>query len=69
MRFVLFKIGFLPITVMDVLDIAVMSYIIYRVYNFLRGTRAAQMFVGLVIILFFSVIAPFFQLRGMSWIF
>ncbi len=69
MRFVLFKIGFIPVTVMDMVDIAVMSYIIYRVANFLRGSRAAQMFVGLVIIMIFSVIAPFFQLKGMSWIF
>lgn len=69
MRFVLFKIGFIPVTVMDMVDIAVMSYIIFRVANFLRGSRAAQMFVGLVIIMIFSVIAPFFQLKGMSWIF
>ncbi|MBD3375125.1 TIGR00159 family protein [candidate division KSB1 bacterium] len=54
---------------MDMVDIAVMSYIIFRVANFLRGSRAAQMFVGLVIIMIFSVIAPFFQLKGMSWIF
>ncbi len=69
MRFVLFKIGFIPVTVMDMVDIAVMSYIIFRVANFLRGSRAAQMFVGLVIIMIFSVMAPFFQLKGMSWIF
>jgi len=66
---VLFKIGFIPVTVMDMVDIAVMSYIIFRVANFLRGSRAAQMFVGLVIIMIFSVMAPFFQLKGMSWIF
>ena len=65
----LFKIGFIPVTVMDMVDIAVMSYIIFRVANFLRGSRAAQMFVGLVIIMIFSVMAPFFQLKGMSWIF
>jgi diadenylate cyclase len=69
LRFVLFKIGFIPVTVMDMVDIAVMSYIIFRVANFLRGSRAAQMFVGLVIIMIFSVMAPFFQLKGMSWIF
>ncbi len=69
MRFEIFKIGFIPVTVMDILDIAVMSYIIYRLYTFLRGSRASQMMVGLVIIMVFSVIAPLFQLRGMSWIF
>ena len=69
MRFVLFNIGFLPVTIMDVLDIALMSYIIYRTYNFLRGSRGAQMLVGLVILMLISVIAPLFQMKGLSWIF
>ncbi len=69
MRFELFKIGFLPVTIMDVVDIALMSYIIYRVYNFLRGSRGAQMLVGLIIILLLSVLAPLFHLKGLSWIF
>ena len=69
MRFVLFHIGFLPVTVMDILDIVVMSYIIYRLYKFLRGSRGVQMLVGLVIILIASAIAPLFQLKGMTWIF
>ncbi len=69
MRFVLFHIGFLPVTVMDVLDIAVMSYIIYRLYNFLRGSRGVQMLVGLVIILIATGVAPLFQMKGMTWIF
>jgi diadenylate cyclase len=69
MRFVLFKIGFLPVTVMDILDIIVMSYIIYRAYYFLRGSRGAQMLAGLVIIMTLSIIAPLFQMRGLSWIF
>ena len=69
MSFTLFKIGFLPVTVMDLLDIAVMAYIIYRIYNFLRGTRGAQMLVGLIFLLLFSVIAPIFQLKGVTWIF
>ena len=69
MRFTLFHIGFLPFTVMDALDIAVMSYIIYRLYKFLRGSRGVQMLVGLVIILIATGIAPLFQMKGMTWIF
>jgi len=69
MRFTLFKIGFLPVTVMDVLDIAVMSYLIYRVYKLLHGTRGAQMMVGLIILLLFSGLAPVFQMKGLTWIF
>jgi len=69
MGLTLFKIGFLPVTVMDILDIVVMSYIINKVYKFLQGTRGVQMLVGLVIILIFSGLAPLFQMKGMSWIF
>ncbi len=69
MRFTLFHIGFLPFTVMDALDIAVMSYIIYRLYKFLRGSRGVQMLVGLVIILIATGVAPLFQMKGMTWIF
>ena len=69
MGLTLFKIGFLPVTVMDILDIMVMSYIINKVYNFLRGTRGVQMRMGLVIILIFSGLAPLFQMKGMTWIF
>lgn len=68
MSLTLFKIGFLPVTVMDVLDIVIMSFIIFRFYNFLRGSRGAQMLAGLIIILVLSVIAPLVHLRGISWI-
>lgn len=69
MSLTLFKIGFLPVTILDILDITVMAYIIYRIYNFLRGTRGAQMLVGLIFLLLLSVIAPIFQLKGVTWIF
>lgn len=64
----LFKIGFLPVTVMDIIDILIMSFVIFKTYNFIRGSRAAQMLAGLIIILVLSVIAPLAHLRGISWI-
>ncbi|MDZ7339194.1 MAG: diadenylate cyclase CdaA [candidate division KSB1 bacterium] len=66
---VLFRIGFIPVTPFDVLDILVISYMLYRVYFFIRGTRAAQMTVGLVVILVLSVVAPLFNLGALSWLF
>lgn len=69
MSLTLFKIGFIPVTVMDIADILIMSFILYRSYNFIRGTRGAQMLVGLIIILLFSIITPVLQMRGISWIF
>jgi len=68
MSLTLFKIGFLPVTVIDILDILIMSFIVFRLYNFLRGSRGAQVLAGLIIILILSVIAPLIHLRGISWI-
>jgi diadenylate cyclase len=65
----IFKIGFLSVTLIDILDIAVISYILYKLYFFIRGSRAAQMFIGLVLILIFSIIVQLFNMRGMNWIF
>jgi len=46
----LFQIGFLPISLWDVLDVAIVGYLVYRVYLLLRGSIAFNIFVGIVII-------------------
>jgi diadenylate cyclase len=65
----LFQIGFLKVTFLDILDILVISFILYKIYFFLRNSRAAQMFVGLAIILIVSLITRLFNMSGMTWIF
>ncbi len=65
----LFKIGFLSVTLIDVLDISILSFILYKLYFFIRGTRAAQMFVGLLLILIASLFVQLFNLSGVNWIF
>lgn len=64
----LFKIGFLTVTLSDVIDIAIVSFIFYKLYTILRGTVASQIFIGLIIILFFSFIAQIIHLRAVSWL-
>ena len=54
----LFKIGFLPITIIDVIDILIVSTIIYKLYQFLKGGVAIRMFIGLLLILLFSAVVP-----------
>jgi len=65
----LFQVGFLKVTLLDILDILVISFILYKIYFFLRNSRAAQMFVGLAIILIVSLITRLFNMSGMTWIF
>ncbi|MDL1891496.1 TIGR00159 family protein [Sphingobacteriales bacterium CHB3] len=64
----LFKIGFLSFTLVDLLDVALVSFIFYRLYLVMRGTIAAQIFVGLVLIVAFSFFAQAINLKAMGWI-
>lgn len=50
------------------LDISLLSLIIYRLLILIRGTRAAQMFVGLLIIVVLSIAADWLELGGLNWL-
>jgi len=64
----LVNIGFLHVTLVDVLDIALVSFIFYKLYMLMRGTVASQIFVGLVLILGFSFLTQAFNFKAMNWI-
>lgn len=64
--FEIFKIGFLPFTFLDLVDIMLVSVIIYKLYKIIKGTIAAQIFIGLVIILFLSFVAEAASLRALG---
>jgi len=65
----LFRIGFLSVSVIDILDIALVSYIFYKVYEFLRGSMAARMMIGLLFIILISIVAEILNMSGSTWIF
>ncbi|MEJ2506841.1 MAG: diadenylate cyclase, partial [Ignavibacteriaceae bacterium] len=64
----LFKIGFLTITLSDVVDIIIVSFIVYKLYTLLRGTIAAQIFIGLMIIFLIYFLAKSINLKALSWL-
>ena len=64
----LFKVGFLTVTLLDIIDIALVSFILYRLYSLLKGTIATQIFFGLIIILVLSFIAQVVNLKTLSWL-
>ncbi|PIW70412.1 MAG: TIGR00159 family protein [Ignavibacteriales bacterium CG12_big_fil_rev_8_21_14_0_65_30_8] len=66
--FEIFNVGFLSVTFADVIDIVLVAIIFYKVYNFLKGTIAAQIFMGLIIVLVLSLIAQALNLRELSWL-
>jgi diadenylate cyclase len=67
--FELFHLFFIKVTIIDIFDILVVSFILYKLYFFLRGSRAAQMAVGLILILIVSLLAQLFNMVAMSWLF
>jgi DNA integrity scanning protein DisA with diadenylate cyclase activity len=60
---------FPKITLWDIADILVVAFLIYRIFVYLSQTRAIQILVGLFLILVLSVIAKFFHLYTLSFIF
>ena len=64
----LFKIGFLTVTLVDVVDLFIVSWIFYTVYQYFKGTRAGQMLVGLIILLIASFLSNAIGLSATSWL-
>lgn len=66
--FDLFDIGFITVTFVDVIDIIIVGFIVYRLYTLLKGTIAAQIFIGLMIVLVLSFVSQAINLRALSWL-
>ena len=57
-----------PIWLLDVLDILLVAGVFYRLLTMVKGTRAAQMYVGLLIIGLVALLARWFDLIAIKWI-
>lgn len=44
------NIGFLPITLWDVIDVLIVGYLFYQIYKLLRGSLAFNIFAGLILV-------------------
>ena len=64
----LFKIGFLTITLIDIVDLLLVSWLFYKVYIYFKGTRAGQMLAGLVFLMLASFLFNAFGLSASSWL-
>ena len=65
----LIKIGFITIGLIDVLDIMLVAYVLYKLYLIMHRTRAVQMFIGLVLIFIISFFAQALNMQELTWIF
>jgi diadenylate cyclase len=62
----LFKIGFISVRLMDLVDVALVAFISYRLYIAMRRTIAIQILAGLLVVFVFSFVAQALELKAMS---
>jgi len=64
----LFKLGFLSVTLLDIIDLLIVTIIFYKVYQYFKDTRAGQMLIGVIILLISSFVFNAFGLSATSWL-
>ena len=52
----------------DIVDIALMSIILYRLLLIIKGTRAVHMLIGLGVLVFASLFSSYFELYTIDWL-
>src|ERR1041385_8812212 len=57
-----------PFWFLDVVDILIVAALFYRLLSLVRGTRSAQMIVGLLLIAAIGLVANYFDLLAVRWI-
>ncbi len=56
------------ITIKDVIDIGIVTILIYQILYIIKGTRAVQVFIGLLALGLLNWIGHFFKFYSLSWI-
>ncbi len=56
-------------SVRDAIDIAIVAYLIYRFLLLLKGTRGAQMTLGIVVLLLLYWVTRYFGMVAVQWLF
>lgn len=52
----------------DVLEIIIISFLLYQILGWVKSTRAWTLFKGIIVILMFTIFAMIFQLNAILWI-
>lgn len=64
----LLNIGFLKITIFDIIDILLVTILFYYLYRALKNTVALQILFGMVIIIALSFLTGAINLKALNWI-
>ncbi len=66
--FEVFKIGFLSVSFLDIVDVLLVTLIFYKVYSVIRATIAAQIFYGLIFVLILSFLTQAANFKALGWL-
>ena len=64
----LFPIGFINVSLIDIIDLILVTWIFYKVYLYFKETRAGQMLIGLIILLIASFLFNAIGFSATSWL-
>ena len=68
-QLVLFHLfGFLPFSLISLLDILLVAFIFNRLLSLIKGTRAGQMLVGLLLVVTVAMAAPWLNMNALAWL-
>ncbi|MFD2673401.1 diadenylate cyclase CdaA [Marinicrinis sediminis] len=56
------------INITDIIDILIVSYIIYKLIMLVQGTRAVQLLKGIVVIVLVWILSEWFNLNTLKWL-
>ena len=59
---------FIPVTLVSVVDILVVAFVIYRLLDLIRGTKAAQMVVGLFLLVAVAAAARWQDMQALAYL-
>ena len=64
----IFRIGTYDISLMDIIDLSLVTYLLYRLYKLARGTYAINIFFGLIAIYFTFQIVDVLRMKFITQI-
>lgn len=59
---------FAKFNVLDVIDILIVAFILYRLLMLIRGTRAVQLLKGVIVILLATAVSSLLHLTALNWL-
>jgi len=65
----LFQYEFIEFGFKDIIDVLIVGFIIYQIMKLVKGTRSAQIIVGVILIVGVATVSYWFQLEGLTWLF